>query len=348
VTGITPPTGTGGGTVKPQDYIDPTTGHCVESWFGGVYGTGCKTGKDLQEKERQLEEDLKNATGDAERLRIKTELEKTRVAYLAWRACGGGSTECVDYVNRLGNSDYYKSLDPAKRLHLWQTLQGGLSSGDVGKPDLQGMVRLAENCAIVNRTMNCKSAGGTKDAILFVIPAVELVLAAGVLVYAAAVTWVNSGRNTYQVTGDIRDSLPWLNRSSNETYSKGGRPVLDGDPYSKPEVDKRVKENLDEHYPDSDSIIRGPVNRDPGKPGSYKPAPRDYVQNGLPGMPGTEYVPGSGRRTWVDQDGNIYEWDSENGRVEKYSPRGRHVGEFDPATGKQTKPGDPRRKPQDR
>jgi hypothetical protein len=168
----------------------------------------------LQEKERQLEEDLKNATGDAERLRIKTELEKTRTAYLAWRACGGGSTECVDYVNRLGASDYYESLDPSQRLHLWQIMKGGLMSGDIGKKDLQGMVRLAEQCKVVNRTMICGSQSGQKNAMLFVAPA--LVLGALVLVYAAGVGLVHSGSHTYLLPTlpELRIQIPWLNKTA--------------------------------------------------------------------------------------------------------------------------------------
>ena len=31
-----------------------------------------------------------------------------------------------------------------------------------------------------------------------------------------------------------------------------------------------------------------------------------------------------------------YEWDSQHGTVEKYDKKGRHLGEFDPDTGKPT------------
>ncbi|WP_256989347.1 colicin E3/pyocin S6 family cytotoxin [Rhodococcus sp. 05-2254-6] len=41
----------------------------------------------------------------------------------------------------------------------------------------------------------------------------------------------------------------------------------------------------------------------------------------------------------------MYEWDSQHGAVEKYSKNGKHLGEFDPNTGAQTKPPDPTRKP---
>ncbi|WCO74934.1 colicin E3/pyocin S6 family cytotoxin [Enterobacter hormaechei] len=41
----------------------------------------------------------------------------------------------------------------------------------------------------------------------------------------------------------------------------------------------------------------------------------------------------------------MYEWDSQHGTVEVYDRSGRnHLGEFDPTTGKQTKPADPTRK----
>lgn len=51
---------------------------------------------------------------------------------------------------------------------------------------------------------------------------------------------------------------------------------------------------------------------------------------------------GKVRRRWVD-DGNIYEWDYQHGRVEKYNNRGIHLGEFDAETGVQTKTVDPSR-----
>ncbi|MCK7390676.1 colicin E3/pyocin S6 family cytotoxin [Enterobacter bugandensis] len=51
------------------------------------------------------------------------------------------------------------------------------------------------------------------------------------------------------------------------------------------------------------------------------------------------------RTRWKDSKGKIYEWDSQHGTVEVYDRSGRnHLGEFDPTTGKQTKPADPTRK----
>ncbi|NEP13916.1 MAG: colicin E3 [Symploca sp. SIO2C1] len=44
-------------------------------------------------------------------------------------------------------------------------------------------------------------------------------------------------------------------------------------------------------------------------------------------------------KRWKD-DEFIYEWDTLHGKVEKYSKKGKHLGEFDPDTGKQTKQAD--------
>ena len=61
------------------------------------------------------------------------------------------------------------------------------------------------------------------------------------------------------------------------------------------------------------------------------------------GRPKTR-VPGRGLRyRWQDRS-RFYEWDYLHGRVEVYDWRGRHLGEFDPETGEQTKPADPQRK----
>lgn len=49
------------------------------------------------------------------------------------------------------------------------------------------------------------------------------------------------------------------------------------------------------------------------------------------------------RERWKDEKGNIYEWDYENGTVEKYDKKGNHQGEFDPSDGRQTKPRKPGR-----
>jgi hypothetical protein len=47
----------------------------------------------------------------------------------------------------------------------------------------------------------------------------------------------------------------------------------------------------------------------------------------------TRFNAGKIRKRWIDQNGNIYEWDYMHGRVERYSRRGIHEGEFDAETG---------------
>jgi len=49
----------------------------------------------------------------------------------------------------------------------------------------------------------------------------------------------------------------------------------------------------------------------------------------------TRFVGGL-RKRWVNPDGTILEWDYQHGRVEKYTRRGQHLGEFDAQTGTQT------------
>lgn len=49
---------------------------------------------------------------------------------------------------------------------------------------------------------------------------------------------------------------------------------------------------------------------------------------------------GALRKRWKTRKGVIFEWDSQHGAVEMYDKRGRHLGEYDPATGAQTKPAD--------
>lgn len=81
--------------------------------------------------------------------------------------------------------------------------------------------------------------------------------------------------------------------------------------------------------------------------GGYVPAPK--VPPAFPELrPAKRKTPVQGggglRKRWVDPDGNIYEWDYQHGRVEKYNKRGKHQGEYDAETGKQTKPADPEKK----
>jgi hypothetical protein len=75
------------------------------------------------------------------------------------------------------------------------------------------------------------------------------------------------------------------------------------------------------------------------------PAPKTEEITGFTGLepakPKTA-VQGGGamRKRWKDPQGNIYEWDSQEGMLEKYDSRGKHLGEFNPKSGAQTKPAD--------
>jgi len=75
-----------------------------------------------------------------------------------------------------------------------------------------------------------------------------------------------------------------------------------------------------------------------------KPKPKPKTEE-ITGFPGLKNVKGKGGRArWVDDKGRIYEWDYQHGALEQYDKTGKkHLGEFDPKTGEQTKPADPGR-----
>jgi len=51
-----------------------------------------------------------------------------------------------------------------------------------------------------------------------------------------------------------------------------------------------------------------------------------------------ECHPADARMEGVGFYGIIFEWDSQHGAVEMYDKQGKHLGEFDPITGEQSKP----------
>lgn len=79
-------------------------------------------------------------------------------------------------------------------------------------------------------------------------------------------------------------------------------------------------------------------------PGDHGYHPKPASLPAFPGLrwarPKTAKKGGGLRDRWKDEDGTIYEWDSQHGALEKYNKRGKHLGEFDPQTGLQTKPAD--------
>lgn len=59
----------------------------------------------------------------------------------------------------------------------------------------------------------------------------------------------------------------------------------------------------------------------------------------LPGFPGAKVGKRkSDRKRWINDNGDILEWDSQHGDVEVYDKRGNHKGSADPGTGQMTKP----------
>ena len=81
----------------------------------------------------------------------------------------------------------------------------------------------------------------------------------------------------------------------------------------------------------------------------YIPPPKTKDLKGFPGLTKDKRkTPNQGggglRKRWKDEKGNIYEWDSRHGALEKYDKQGWHLGQFDYITGKQTKPADKTRR----
>jgi RHS repeat-associated protein len=73
---------------------------------------------------------------------------------------------------------------------------------------------------------------------------------------------------------------------------------------------------------------------------AYQPPPQK-----LPAFPDAVRVrPKAGRARWIGDKGKIIEWDSRHGKVEVFNKTGqKHLGEYDPNTGEQTKPPKPGR-----
>ena len=112
------------------------------------------------------------------------------------------------------------------------------------------------------------------------------------------------------------------------------------------EIEKQLQAFRKANPKFSSDIIQPP----PIKSGNrYSPNPSWKKQ--LPAFPDAKpakrktSVQGGGglRERWKDNNGFIYEWDSQHGTIEKYNTKGKHLGEFDPLTGQQTKFSDPTR-----
>ncbi|GGP62244.1 hypothetical protein GCM10009347_30490 [Shewanella algicola] len=71
------------------------------------------------------------------------------------------------------------------------------------------------------------------------------------------------------------------------------------------------------------NVIRAPKEI-PGISGLNRVKSKTPIQGG-----------GGLRERWKDKKGKIYEWDSRHGELEMYNKSGKHLGSFDPQTGKQ-------------
>jgi RHS repeat-associated protein len=78
---------------------------------------------------------------------------------------------------------------------------------------------------------------------------------------------------------------------------------------------------------------KSPKGKSAAAPPSYTPPPKD----GFPGFPDARPVKRKGKRPrWKLPDGDIIEWDGQHRELERYNPRGKHIGVWDP-DGEKTK-----------
>ncbi|MCS5707345.1 hypothetical protein CC99x_000360 [Candidatus Berkiella cookevillensis] len=105
------------------------------------------------------------------------------------------------------------------------------------------------------------------------------------------------------------------------------------DIYSQPLPPNSLKWNFDAYKVNGEEFIKT-------KDHDYYSA-ADYLE----GFPGSYRVQGKTpmgdgkklRRRWKTEDGKILEWDYQHGEVEMYTEKGKHLGAYDPDTGKKVK-----------
>jgi hypothetical protein len=157
VTGITPPSGTGGGTVKPQAYFYNGTGQCVDyPWFeyGGIFdGSKCTPGT-LGEKQDDFENDTDDATGGDANDVSSSMLGGTAEYAAARDACDNiaEGSKCRRALKNFINSPLYKSMTPEMRVRLMQLLTRGLGDGTLDLAALQALNRVGANYVLSNNS----------------------------------------------------------------------------------------------------------------------------------------------------------------------------------------------------
>jgi hypothetical protein len=118
------------------------------------------------------------------------------------------------------------------------------------------------------------------------------------------------------------------------TFKKSGRTAArQGSRRAARDAEQQAAQDAGRAARGPQQVTRVPAPKSlPAFPGAQRARPKTSVQGG-----------GGLRPRWKDRKGNIYEWDSQHGKVEAYDKQGKHKGEFDPDTGAQTKPADPTR-----
>jgi hypothetical protein len=234
VSSVTPPVSSvkpvGTNTVKPLFLYEGKNGELCDTEDGYAsdrpIGNACYIPRNMDEYSASLEAEKNAKNGDPA---AKAELEFRDSTILAGHTCAksasasGGNAEsargeCKQYVRDLRNSDIYNSMNPSQRLHFWQITQGGLQSGDIGRDEMQEMVRFSNRCRLIQggRAVDCWSDGmqaksSSRVSRAFLLPAVALGVA-GIFMLAAGATtlFANGVKAASMSLSNIRVQLPWL------------------------------------------------------------------------------------------------------------------------------------------
>jgi hypothetical protein len=248
----------------------PLNGRC--EWFDDGKDTkGCEpNAQDLQRKADQLEANIKKSTGLSaqERAALEFELVKT----LAWRMDllnpGGTGPSARASIGAIVESQAYRNLSPERKLALWQVVSTGLQKGEIGRADLGrvagGMWGLSQNKSVLAAYPELQSpppsrGAGFSSANAFAPLGLGLTTIAGTTtlqvtntalaianVYTvAALAIVALAYVSFEAGKELARGIQGIYRSIKfdpDAYSRGGRPFLPQDPYSKESNDRRSAE----------------------------------------------------------------------------------------------------------
>jgi hypothetical protein len=138
-----------------------------------------------------------------------------------------------------------------------------------------------------------------------------------------------------------------------EAVSAVGDAIADGVVIAVDAVQDALNKTTEDESEDNSGVVGTGAPMPDGEPPEdwddknnhkYKPSPEKPEDiKGIPNLrkvrKKTSVQGGGKKRTrYKDKKGNIYEWDYRHGTLEKYNKRGKHLGEYNPKTGKQLKP----------